>query len=179
MIALGDLLADTGDVPGARDAYEQVIASDDRELAIVGAMNLGMMLAEADPQRARQAFDRALAIPPGPDAVPWTRGGPLYDSAAHYGAQWAHAAYRKTITAGHPRFAPMAHALLGCLLAQDGDVQAAREAFHHAEQSEHPEARHIAARGLLALEEAEGQLPLWHAYQHRTLSATNGQDATP
>ncbi|MGW2938761.1 tetratricopeptide repeat protein [Streptomyces sp. NPDC001156] len=163
LIAIGDLLAGAGELQSAAALYRQVIDGDQQELATVGAMNLGMMLAENDPDAAKRAFAQAHELSLRYSELPWSKGGPLFNSVLHYGSAWAHGAYPKVIAAGHPRFVPMAWALLGCLLMEEGQPDEAREAFEQAMLDPvHAEARHIAAQGLLALSNPEQALPVRH-----------------
>ncbi|WUD71375.1 tetratricopeptide repeat protein [Streptomyces sp. NBC_00510] len=163
LIAIGDLFAETGELQSAAALYQQVIDCSDPELAIVGAMNLGMLLVETDREAAQRAFAQAYELSLRHSALPWSKGGPLFNSVLHYGSTWAHGAYLKVVAAGHPRFAPMAWALLGCLLLEEAKPAEAHEAFQQAMLDPvHAEARSIAAQGLLALSDPQHALPVHH-----------------
>jgi Tfp pilus assembly protein PilF len=135
---LGLLLAEQGDVDGARAAFQQAIASGHPDEAPRAARNLGITLAEqGDVEGARAAFQQAVASGHPGEAPRAARNLGLL-LAEQGDVEGARAALRQAIASGHPDEAPRAARSLGDLLLRNDDVQGACAAFQQAIASGHP-----------------------------------------
>ncbi|MDB5064078.1 MAG: Tetratricopeptide repeat protein, partial [Chloroflexi bacterium] len=113
---LGVLLAEQGDVEGARAAFQQAIASGHPDEAPRAARNLGLLLAEqGDVEGARAAFQQAIASG-HPDEAPRAARNLGLLLAEQGDREGARAALRQAIASGHPDEAPRAARSLGDLL---------------------------------------------------------------
>src|SRR5262249_2087730 len=131
MVALGDLLADSGDPAGAKAAYEQAVGSSDPELSPAAGMYLGVLLAQqGDFAAARDALARVTDAA-GPDgaAIAASHLGLTYQ---HYGPARARLVAEHVAASSHPELAPVAMVFLGELLAEQGDLAGARAAYQQA-----------------------------------------------
>jgi Tfp pilus assembly protein PilF len=136
--SLGVLLAEQGDVEGARAAFQQAIASGHPDEAPRAARNLGLLLAEqGDVEGARAAFQQAIASG-HPDEAPRAARNLGLLLAEQGDAEGARAALQQAIASGHQDHAPMAARSLGDLLLRHGDVQGACAALQQAIASGHP-----------------------------------------
>ncbi|MEA2565221.1 MAG: hypothetical protein QOD49_398 [Actinomycetota bacterium] len=135
---LGVLLAEQGDVEGARAAFQQAIASGHPDEAPRAARNLGLLLAEqGDVEGARAAFQQAIASG-HPDEAPRAARNLGLLLADQGDVEGARAALGQAIASGHHDHAPMAARSLGDLLLRHDDVQGACAAFQQAIASGHP-----------------------------------------
>jgi tetratricopeptide (TPR) repeat protein len=100
---LGQLLAEQGDVAGARTAYQQAIDSGHPDWAPEAAYNLGLMLRrQGDVTGARTAYQQA--IDSGHREAAPTAGVGLGLFLAEQGdVAGARTAYQQAIDSGHPR----------------------------------------------------------------------------
>ena len=111
MIALGDLLADSGDLPGARAAYEQAAEADAPELSTAGGLYLGAVLAQhGDLSGARKAFDGLLARI-GSDALDVVIGQ-FETASVLYGRVRTRSMLQHIVASAHADLAPAAQRLL-------------------------------------------------------------------
>ena len=154
---LGELLAEQGDVEGARAAYQQAIDSGDPDAGPSAASRLGWLLEQqGDVAGARAAYQQAIDSG-HPREAPYAAVnlGPLL--AKEGDVAGARAAYQRAIDSGDPDAAPDAVYRLGLLLAEEGDVAGARAAYQRAIDSGHPDAGPRAANnlGLLLAEEGD------------------------
>jgi tetratricopeptide (TPR) repeat protein len=154
---LGVLLAEQGDVEGARAAFQQAISSGHRDEAPRAARNLGLLLAEqGDVEGARAALQQAIASRHQDHAPMAARSlGDLL--LRHDDVQGACAAFQQAIASGHPNQAPRAAVNLGIALAKQRDVEGARAAFRQAIDSRHRDSAPQAAGnlGLLLAEQGD------------------------
>jgi Tfp pilus assembly protein PilF len=135
---LGLLLAEQGDVEGARAAFQQAIASGHPDEAPRAARNLGLLLAEqGDVEGARAAFQQAIASG-HPDEAPRAARNLGLLLAEQGDIEGARAALQQAIASGHSDDAPRAARSLGMLLRRD-DVRGACAAFQQAIASGHPD----------------------------------------
>jgi Tfp pilus assembly protein PilF len=134
---LGVLLAEQGDVEGARAAFQQAIASGHPDEAPRAARNLGLLLAEqGDLEGARAALQQAIASG-HPDEGPRAARNLGLLRAEQGDLEGARAALQQAIASGHRDHAPLAARSLGMLLRRS-DVQGACAAFQQAIASGHP-----------------------------------------
>ena len=139
MFGLGQLLAEQGDVEGARAAYQRAIDSGDREWATPAALvNLGVLLdQQGDVEGARAAYQQVIDSEHPKWALRATGG--LGDLLAKQGdVEGARAAYQRVIDSGDPDESSAAMTRLGVLLDQQGDVEGARAAYQRA-IADHPD----------------------------------------
>ena len=113
MVSLGALLAEQGNVQGARAAYQRAIDTGQPDQALAAMVNLGVLLAEqGDVEGARAAYQRAIDTghPNAPMAMV------SLGAAAGRAGQCSGGSGR--LPAGHrhrpPRHAPMAMVAWGC-----------------------------------------------------------------
>jgi preprotein translocase subunit SecA/predicted negative regulator of RcsB-dependent stress response len=148
VIDLGNVLAEQGDVDGARAAYQRAIDSGHADYSPEAMLDLGVLLHEqGDSEGARQAYQQAIDSG-HPDFAPAGRlaTGTLLDDQGNL--EEARATYRSLIESGHADYGPMAALNLGDLLADQGDTEGARKAYRLAVESSHPEVAGTAARRL-------------------------------
>jgi tetratricopeptide (TPR) repeat protein len=101
---------------------------------------------------AERAYHAAAAGHPEHAANAWFNLGTLYQR--HGDVPAAVAAYRYTMTLGHPQFAPKAAVNLGFVLFTElGDLPGARAAFAAAIASGHPVQAPLAASNLAAMDQ--------------------------
>jgi tetratricopeptide (TPR) repeat protein len=153
---LGVVLANQGDVQGAKDAYQKAIDSGHADMAPTAAANLGLLLADqGDVQGAKDAYQKAIDSGHA-DMAPAAAanlGGLLKDQGDVQGAKDA---YQKAIDSGHADMAPAAAFNLGVMLADQGDVQGAKDAYQKAIDSGHADQAPTAARNLERLLKGQG-----------------------
>jgi Tfp pilus assembly protein PilF len=153
---LGVLLAEQGDVEGARAAFQQAIASGHPDEGPRAARNLGLLRAEqGDLEGARAALQQAIASGHRDHAPLAARS--LGMLLRRSDVQGACAAFQQAIASGHPNQAPRAAVNLGITLAKQRDVEGARAAFRQAIDSQHADSAPQAARnlGLLLAEQGD------------------------
>ena len=111
-VNLGLLLAEQGDVVGARVAYQRAIDSGHTEEAPRAAVNLGLLLAEqGDVDGARVAYQRAIDSGHTDEAPRAALNlGVLLDKQGDVAG--ARAAYQRASDSGHTEWAPKAAANL-------------------------------------------------------------------
>ena len=153
-LLLGMLLAEQGDVKGAKAAYQQAIASGHLEAAPSAANNLGVLLAEqGDVEGAKAAYQQAIASSHS-DVVGMAVAG-LGELLKEQGdVEGAKAVYRQAIASGHAEAAVN----LGVLLAEQGDVEGAKAAYQQAIASGHPDQVPKAANNLGVLLAEQGDV---------------------
>ncbi len=142
---LGVVLAEQGDVQGAKDAYQKAIDSGHAAEAPKAALGMGVLLADhRDVQGARDAYQKAIDSGHA-DWAPmaaFNLGHLLGDQGDLQGARDA---YQKAIDSGHADMAPIAALILGDLLRKQGDLEGARDAYEKAIDSGHADAAPMAA----------------------------------
>jgi tetratricopeptide (TPR) repeat protein len=156
---LGQLLAERGDIDGARTAYQQAIHSRHPEQGPKAAVQLGLLIAKhGDVDGARAAYELAIDSS-HPDQAPWAAVGLGLLLAAQGDTEDARAAYQQAIDSRHIDAAPTAALGLGQLLAEKGDTEGARAAYQQAIDSRHPRIAPIAAAqlGNLLAVQGDGQ----------------------
>jgi Tfp pilus assembly protein PilF len=154
---LGLLLAEQGDVEGARAAFQQAIASGHPDEAPRAARNLGLLLAEqGDIEGARAALQQAIASGHSDEAPRAARS--LGMLLRRDDVRGACAAFQQAIASGHPDQAPRAAVNLGITLAKQRDVEGARSAFRQAIDSQHADSAPQAARNLGLLLAGQGDV---------------------
>jgi tetratricopeptide (TPR) repeat protein len=148
-LALGVLLADQGDVVGAKAAYQQAINSKRRGKSAVGAaFGLARLLAgEGDAAGAEAAYRRVINSG-DPQFAPEgaIRLGMLLEEQGD--AAGAEAAYRQAVDSGHPEVGPRAVIRLGILLEDQEDIVGAKGIYQQAIDSGHTE---VALQGAIRL----------------------------
>jgi hypothetical protein len=170
-LPLGRLLAEYGDVAGARAAYQLAIDSHP-DIGPRAAAYLGQMLAgQGDVAGARAAYLKAMdsghLVMAGWAA--WQLGQLLAGQGDVAGAR---ACYQKAMKSGNRDAAAQAAANLGLLLAEQGDVAGARAAYRKAVDSGDLELATWAAERL-------GQLPRKTAGRSSATGQGRGSSRSP
>ena len=158
-VSLGLMLAEQGDVPGAKAANQIAIDSGDADMAPVAAVGLGWILKrQGDVPGAKAAYQ--IAIDSGDDrSAPMAVEG-LAELLAEQGdVPGAKAAYQIAIDSQHAHATPMAAVGLGLLLAEQGDVPGAKAAYQIAIDSGHDDKAPMAAVYLGCLLDEQGDVP--------------------
>jgi tetratricopeptide (TPR) repeat protein len=151
-----NLLAEQGDLDGARRACEQVTASGNPDQAPRAAVNLGVLLAEqGDLEGARVAFQQA-ADSSHPDQAPRAAVNLGVLLAEQGDLEGARVAFQQAADSSHPDQAPWAILGLGILLTRLGDLRRARRAYQHVVDSGHLQAGRVAAHNLEVLSRPQG-----------------------
>ena len=154
---LGILLAEQGDVAGARAAYQQAIDSGHEDWAPIAAEKLGGLLKQqGDVVGARAAYQQVIDS----GDIYWgsLAATHLGDLLAEQGDMaGAKAAYQQAIDSRHEIWAPAAAGSLGDLLAEQGDVAGAKTAYQQAIDSRHKTYAPVAAvrLGVLLAEQGD------------------------
>ncbi len=129
---LGALLADQGDVPGAKTAYQKAIDSGHTDTAPKAAFNFGALLKEqGDVPGAKTTYQKAIDSGHA-DMAPraaFNLGLLLKEQGDVPGAKDA---YQKAIDSGHTDIAPRAAFHLGVLLTGERDVPGVKNAYRKA-----------------------------------------------
>lgn len=167
-LELGILLAEQGDLNGARVAYRNAVDFGHTGTAPWPMMKLALALIEhADTETAQAALHSAIDTGHPPVVAVASLG--LGNLLAQEGdAEAARTAFQRAIDSGYPQLADAASLGLGWLLTDHDDVPAARDAFRHAARSEYAKIAQEAARNLQALPLAReaGELPLQRTAHH-------------
>ena len=154
---LGVLLAQQGDVAGAKEGYQKAIDSGHTDHAPKAAVGLGVLLIDqGDEAGAKEAFQKA--IDSGHTEATRVAAAGLGELLAQQGDEaGAKEAFQKAIDSTDTRIASLVAAKLGGLLAQQGDVAGAKEAFQKAIDSGNAEvaARAAASLGVLLVEQGD------------------------
>jgi Flp pilus assembly protein TadD len=138
---LGVLLAELGDLDGARAAYQQAVDSGDDDAGPVAAVNLGVVLGELGDVSAAQAIFRQVIDSGHPEQAPkaaYNLGIQLDQQGDTNGAR---AAYQQAAEFGDTEASLMAALNLGILLGEQGDTDDACAIFqrviksHNADQA--------------------------------------------
>ena len=126
---LAVLLAERGDMDGAKAAYLQAMASGDPDYAAMAAVNLGTLLVkQGDTRGAEDAWQQAVGSG-HPDQAPMAAVNLGQVLAARGEIDAAKVAYQQAIESRHPDCAPEAALRLATLLQEQGDVPGARKAW--------------------------------------------------
>jgi tetratricopeptide (TPR) repeat protein len=185
-LELGILLAEEGDLNGARVAYRHAVDLGHTGTAPWPMVRLALALIEhADTETAQAAWRSAVDTGHPPVVAVASLG--LGNLLAREGdAEAAGAAFQQAIDSGYPQPADAASLGLGWLLADRGDLPAARDAFQRASRSEYPQIAEEAARNLQALPLARqaGEVPSERtphhgAGQHDTIPADGSRASDP
>ena len=148
----------TGDLDGARAAYQRAIDSRDPEATPAALHGLGVLLEEqGDVAGAKAAYQRAIDSG-HPDRAPMAAVNLGLLLAGQGEVAGAKAAYQQAIDSGHPDQAPAAAVNLGVLLAEQGDVAGAKAAYQQAIDSGHPDQAPKAAVNLGLLLAGQGDV---------------------
>jgi tetratricopeptide (TPR) repeat protein len=147
---LGLLLADGGDVQGARAAYEQAAAASESTCAASALFYLGLLLFSDDREAALAAWARAADTDDSEYAAraAFNIAVMLREDGDIPGA---HAAFHRALAKGDPEITPYAALCLGHLHADEGAVDQAHAAYQMAIDSTHPEYAPLASLRLGAL----------------------------
>lgn len=167
-LELGILLAQEGDLDGAREAYHHAVEFGHAGTAPWPMVKLALALIEHQDMETAQAVLHSAVDTGHPPIVAVASLG-LGNLLAHQGdTEAARAAFQRAIDYGDPQLAAAASLGLGWLLADHGDVPAARDAFQRAALSEYPQIADEAARNLQALPRARraSELPLERTLHH-------------
>jgi len=175
---LGGLLADQGDVQGAKDAFHQAIDSGHADATPRASYNLGLLLRRIGDVQAAMAAYRQAAASRHADAAPMAARNLGLLLQRQGDIQAAKDAFHQAIDSGHADEAPKAIANLAVLLADQGDVQEAKDAFHQAIDSGHADEAPKAAYNLGQLLERQGDVQAAMA-AYRQAAASRHADAAP
>jgi tetratricopeptide (TPR) repeat protein len=134
-VSLGELLAEQGDLTGARTALQSVIDSGQPDIAPTAALLLGLTYVNTGRVTLGTLF------------------------AEQGGEAEALASFQQAVDSGDADAAPMAAANLGVVLASKGDQAGARAAFQLAIDSDDADAAAMAALDLGLLLAADDDLP--------------------
>jgi len=175
---LGVLLAEQGDVPGARAAYQVAIDSGDADAAPEAGVNLGALLAEQGDVEGARAVYQVTVDSGHADAAPKAAVNLGVLLAEEGDVPGARAAYQVAVDSGDAEAAPPAALGLGVLLAEEGDVPGARAAYQVAVDSGDAAAAPKAAFYLGGLLAEEGDVPGARAAYQVAIDSGHA-DATP
>ena len=181
---LGVLLAEQGDLAGAKAAYQRAIDSGHAEWAPKAAVNLGWLLEkQGDLAGAKIAYQRAIDsghpkwAPHAAVNLGWLleKQGDLAGAKAAW--QRAIDSGQRAIDSGLPEWTPMAAFNLGLLLAEQGDLAGAKIAYQRAIDSGLPEWAPMAAFNLGLLLAEQGDLAGAKAAWQRAIDSGHAEAA--
>jgi len=147
----GRMLAEHGDVEGARSAYQRAIDSNHPDAAPVAANDLGTLLSQAgDVEGARAAYQRAIETG-GPELSPPASLNLGILLARHSDIKGARAALEVAIHSDHRQASQWGSYYLGVLLTEERDAKGALAAFQAAVDGDDAEASRLAANAMASL----------------------------
>jgi tetratricopeptide (TPR) repeat protein len=174
---LGLLLAEQGDVDGAKAAYQRAIDSGHPQHAPNAAFNLGNLLTSQGDLDAAFAAYRAAIHSTNDDVV--TKAAVnvavLLEKKGNLNA--VQKMYQQVIDSGHRDQAPKAAVNLGMLLDGQGDVDAAKAAYQQAIDSGHSEEAPRGAFGLGLMLQQHGDINGAKAAYQRAIDSSHPEHA--